>query len=93
MIDRRGFLVYAASGLAAGIAACGGRFRHAVKEQKGTLIASRSGERYHRLSCKQAARIVPDHALYYENAADARADGFTPCSLCRPDEASPPSTQ
>ena len=74
-----------ALGLAVLAAGCRGRFPHAVGPDQGRLVASRTGERYHRPECSLARRIAPRHTLYYRTGDDAYADGFTPCRVCRPE--------
>jgi len=70
---------------AAAAAACRGRFPHAVGPDQGRLVASRSGERYHRSECSLARLIVSKNLLYYRTGDEAYADGFTPCHVCRPE--------
>jgi len=52
---------------------------------QGRLVASKTGERYHRPECSLARRIASKNLLYYRTGDDAYADGFTPCQVCRPD--------
>jgi hypothetical protein len=70
---------------AATAVACRGRFPHAVGPDQGRLVASRTGERYHRPECSLARRIASKNLLYYRTGDEAYADGFTPCHVCRPD--------
>jgi hypothetical protein len=69
----------------AAAAACRGRFPHAVGPDQGRLVASKTGERYHRPECSLARRIASKNLLYYRTADEAYADGFTPCHVCRPE--------
>ena len=71
--------------LAAAVAACRARFPHAVGPDQGRLVASKTGERYHRPECSLARRIASKNLLYYRTGDDAYADGFTPCHVCRPE--------
>jgi Metal binding domain of Ada len=82
---RRQRLLVLALCLTAAAAACRGRFAHAVGPDEGRLVASKTGERYHRPECKLARRIAAKHLLYYRTGDDAYADGFTPCQVCRPE--------
>jgi metal binding Ada-like protein len=82
-LTRRRLLVLALC-FAGVAAACRGRFAHAVGPDQGRLVASRTGERYHRPECNLARRIASKHLLYYRTGDDAYADGFTPCQVCRP---------
>ena len=70
---------------AATAVACRGRFPHAVGPDQGRLVASRTGERYHRSECSLARRIASKNLLYYRTGDEAYADGFTPCHVCRPE--------
>ena len=65
-------------------AGCRGRFAHAVGPDEGRLVASKTGERYHRPECSLARRIASKNLLYYRTGDEAYADGFTPCQVCRP---------
>ena len=70
---------------AATAVACRTRFAHAVGPDEGRLVASKTGERYHRPECSLARRIASKNLLYYRTGDDAYADGFTPCHVCRPE--------
>lgn len=39
---------------------------------------------FHRVTCRWAAKIAPENAVYYETRAQAIADGHRPCKVCKP---------
>jgi hypothetical protein len=63
------------------------RFRHAVGPDQGKLVASRTGQSYHRLDCSYAKHIHKRHRLYYKTGDDAYQDRFAPCERCHPEPA------
>ena len=48
------------------------------------FLASAWSQVYHRRDCKLAAKINDENLLGYDTAADAEADGFRPCEVCKP---------
>ena len=40
---------------------------------------------YHRADCRWAARIGDANLVGWDSAADAEADGYRPCKVCRPE--------
>lgn len=47
-------------------------------------VASVLREPFHRVSCRWAAKIAPENAVYYETRDQAIADGHRPCKVCKP---------
>lgn len=39
---------------------------------------------FHRVTCRWAAKIATENAVYYETRAQALADGHRPCKVCNP---------
>lgn len=48
----------------------------------GTLVASKSGTKYHLPTCPGAQQIKETNKIYFETAAAARAAGYTPAANC-----------
>lgn len=48
------------------------------------FIGSKKSDKYHYLSCKWAARIKRDNAVYFESVKEAKTKGYVPCKVCRP---------
>lgn len=48
----------------------------------GTLVASRSGTRYHLVSCPGAKQIKEENKIYFASAAAAEAAGYTKAANC-----------
>lgn len=47
-------------------------------------VASRLRAPFHKLSCRWAAEIAPENAVYYETREQAIRDGHRPCRVCDP---------
>lgn len=47
-------------------------------------VASDLRAPFHRVTCRWAAKIAPENAVYYETRAQALADGHRPCKVCKP---------
>ena len=47
-------------------------------------VASINGDKYHRVTCQYAKRILAENRIYYESRDEAYADGKTACSVCNP---------
>jgi hypothetical protein len=46
------------------------------------LVASKSGTKYHSVSCPGASQIKESNKIYFDTAALARAAGYTPAANC-----------
>lgn len=46
------------------------------------VVASKSGTKYHLLTCPGAQQIKEENKLYFDSPALARAAGYTPASNC-----------
>jgi hypothetical protein len=49
----------------------------------GQVVASKSGTKYHLLSCPGAQTIREENKIYFESAQDARAAGYEPAANCK----------
>jgi hypothetical protein len=49
----------------------------------GTVVASKSGSKYHLPTCPGAKQIKPDNLISFESIAAAEAAGYTPASNCK----------
>jgi len=47
-----------------------------------TLVASKSGTKYHYTWCSSAARITEENRVYFTSTTEARAAGYTPAANC-----------
>jgi hypothetical protein len=50
------------------------------------LFGSRSTKIFHRANCSHAMRIKPENRVNFDTAAQAKAQGRTPCKTCKPDQ-------
>jgi micrococcal nuclease len=53
-------------------------------EAKGAFVGSVRSNKYHYPDCRWAERISPANEIWFDSAADARAQGYEPCGACRP---------
>ncbi len=53
-------------------------------EAKGAFVGSVRSNKYHYPDCRWAGRISPANEIWFDSAADARAQGYEPCGVCRP---------
>ncbi|MGM9612195.1 MAG: Ada metal-binding domain-containing protein [Butyricicoccus sp.] len=51
----------------------------------GPYVSSQYSDKYHFSSCVSAQKIQPENRIYYASAADAAAQGLTPCKKCHPE--------
>lgn len=54
----------------------------AVSETNYQLVASKSGAKYHLLSCPGASQIKESNKIFFASRADAEAAGFQPAANC-----------
>jgi len=47
------------------------------------LVASRSGTKYHLLTCSGAKSIKEENKIYFNSEAEAQASGYTPAANCK----------
>ncbi len=57
----------------------------ASKTEK-AFVGSRSSKVFHRASCSHGARVKLENRVYFDTAAQAKAQGRTPCKSCKPDQ-------
>lgn len=46
------------------------------------VVASKSGTKYHLLSCPGASQIKESNKVYFDSFVDAKAAGYTPAANC-----------
>lgn len=51
-------------------------------EQSALLVGSKNGSKYHFPWCSGANRITEVNKVYFKNAEEAKAKGYTPASNC-----------
>ncbi|MGN1007708.1 MAG: Ada metal-binding domain-containing protein [Butyricicoccus sp.] len=51
----------------------------------GPYVSSQYSDKYHLSTCVSAQKIQPENRIYYASAADAAAQGLTPCKKCHPE--------
>jgi hypothetical protein len=51
--------------------------------QKGTIVASKKGTRYHLLSCPGASQIKEENRIYFSSSAEAEEAGYTRAANCK----------
>ena len=56
----------------------------AAAQASAPYVASVLREPFHHVSCRWAAKIAPENAVYSETRAQALADGHRPCKVCKP---------
>ncbi|MBF0619444.1 MAG: hypothetical protein HQL19_04690 [Candidatus Omnitrophica bacterium] len=45
-------------------------------------VATKSGGKYHKQSCKMVGNMATENKLYYKDAVAAEKDGYKPCAVC-----------
>ena len=50
---------------------------------KGQYVASKSGTKYHLLTCPGASQIKEENKIYFTTKAQAEAAGYTPAANCK----------
>lgn len=53
-----------------------------AQETVGQLVGSRNGTKYHALWCPGAGQIKDENKVFFQSAAAARAQGYTPAANC-----------
>ncbi len=53
-------------------------------ESDGTFVGSVKSDKYHYPSCKWAKKIKSSNEIWFDGSAEARAAGYSPCSVCNP---------
>lgn len=56
----------------------------AAAQASAPYVASVLRAPFHRVTCRWAAKIAPENAVYYETRTQALADGHRPCKVCKP---------
>jgi hypothetical protein len=54
-----------------------------VESSEDFLVASKSGTRYHLLTCPGANQIKEGNKIFFSSVAAARAAGYTPAANCQ----------
>jgi len=50
----------------------------------GPFVASSKSDKYHYPSCRSAKNIKEENKIWFATSAEARAAGYSPCSICSP---------
>ena len=58
-------------------------------KKSGQYVANCNSDIFHHQSCKSVKRISSEHMLTFEDAQEAKEQGFKPCRMCCPDLFSP----
>ena len=58
-------------------------------KKPGRYVANCNSDIFHHQSCKSVKRISREHMLTFEDAHEAKEQGFKPCRMCCPDLFSP----
>jgi len=59
--------------------------------KKGAFVGSTISDKYHTPDCIWAKEIDRDRQVWWDTAAEAEADGYSPCGTCMPD--GPPAAE
>jgi len=54
--------------------------------EKSVLVGSKLSKKYHRPECRWAQKIGADNRVEFKDAAEAKAAGYSPCKVCKPQE-------
>ncbi len=50
----------------------------------GMFVGSKESNKYHYPDCRYAESISPENEIWFKDAADAQAQGYEPCGVCKP---------
>ncbi len=53
-----------------------------LTEATAMYVGSKSGTKYHLMSCASGKRIKPENRIYFATGAEAEAAGYTPSANC-----------
>ncbi len=53
-----------------------------VTEATAKYVGSKSGSKYHLMSCASGKRIKPENRIYFATGVEAEAAGYTPSANC-----------
>lgn len=81
-IDREGIIRYMQIGSFSDQAEIESRLNFV--EASGKYVGSTDSNKYHYPTCSSAQNILPEHEIWFESAADAQAQGYSPCGRCNP---------
>ena len=51
---------------------------------QGRYVGSSESNKYHNPSCRYVKKILPENKIWFDSAADAEAQGYSPCGVCNP---------
>jgi len=54
------------------------------EQSSGKYVGSIKSDKYHYPSCSAAKKILPENLIWFDSAADAQSQGYTPCGICEP---------
>ena len=52
----------------------------------GKVVGSKQAKKYHREDCAQVKKISKDNLVEFASAAEAKAKGYSPFKICKPEE-------
>ncbi|WP_006521466.1 Ada metal-binding domain-containing protein [Desulfoscipio gibsoniae] len=55
-----------------------------VSISNGKFVGSTKSNKYYYPDCRYAESISPENAIWFIDAADAQAQGYVPCGVCKP---------
>ncbi|MEG6615417.1 stalk domain-containing protein [Peptococcaceae bacterium 1198_IL3148] len=50
----------------------------------GQFVGSAESDKYHEPGCRYAEKITAENKVWFKDAADAQAQGYAPCGVCKP---------
>ena len=50
----------------------------------GQYVGSTKSDKYHKLSCSSAKKILPENEIWFSSVQDAKSKGYVPCGVCKP---------
>jgi methylphosphotriester-DNA--protein-cysteine methyltransferase len=67
-----------------GINESSGQMSDGLSPENSAVVGSITSKKYHRPDCRYAQKIKPENLVRFENAMDARRQGYLPCKSCNP---------
>ena len=55
-----------------------------IDSTEGEYVASCNSDKFHRLDCTSANKILEGNRVWFSSAEEALASGYTPCGRCKP---------
>jgi micrococcal nuclease len=54
------------------------------EQTSGKYVGSIKSDKYHYPWCSAAKKILPENLIWFDSAADAQSQGYSPCGICDP---------